>query len=173
MSAVIETRRLVLRQPTHDDVPSIVHWIGDYAVARYLTQVPHPYVPAMAEEWLATLPAEPSPRNATFAVVLPGKGVIGVVSLDSMLGYWIAQPFWGQGFVTEAAAALLHWHFDNCDVVSANCGAHFDNKASLAVQRNLGFAETHREMKFAVAQNRDVEHIWTSVTRDAFKACGR
>ena len=173
MSPVIETSRLILRQPAAEDVASIVAGVGSYSVAHYLTVVPHPYDAAMATDWLATLPATPTPGNVAFAIELPGKGMIGCVTLIDKLGYWIAQPFWGQGFVTEAAAALLHWHFAGVGDRTVRSGAHRDNRASLAVQKKLGFSETSREMQFVVSQQREIEHIWTHLTYAAFKASGR
>ncbi len=54
------------------------------------------------------------------------------------LGYWIAKPFWGRGFATEACAALI----DIARTLGLNCleGSHFlDNPASARVLEKLGF----------------------------------
>lgn len=169
MSPVIETRRLRLRVPTLADAGAIAEGVGAYSVARYLTVVPHPYEPRMAAEWIATLPSEPTPDRAAFLVELAGRGVIGCVTIMDKLGFWIAQPFWGQGFVTEAAGALVHWHFAGSDE-PVRCGAHWDNKASLAVQKKLGFTEIGRTLRFVISQNRHIEHIDTRLTRPAYEA---
>ena len=55
------------------------------------------------------------------------------------------------------------------DVVSS--GYHIGNAASAAVQRKLGFVETgERDTRFVRSQQREVEHIGTSLTRAQFEA---
>lgn len=166
----IETARLVLRPPTKRDAPVITEALGNYGVAQFLTPVQHPYTLSLAHQWLRTMPAAPVPGDATFMVELAGKGPIGCVALNKELGFWIAQPFWGQGFVTEAARALLGWHFAHSDAASVPCSAHYNNRASLAVQKKLGFTRTGISQRFSAAQNRLVEHIETTLTRGAFEA---
>ena len=57
------------------------------------------------------------------------------------MGYWIARPFWGRGFATEACAALI-------DIARALGlrqleASHFiDNPASARVLDKLGFEST-------------------------------
>jgi RimJ/RimL family protein N-acetyltransferase len=55
-----------------------------------------------------------------FAVTLRDGGeLIGAIGLDleraharAELGYWIGVPYWGRGYATEAAAALVAHAFD-------------------------------------------------------------
>jgi len=50
-------------------------------------------------------------------------------------------------------------------------GYHAGNAASAGVQRNLGFVESgRREMRFVRSQQREVEHIDTTLTRAQFGA---
>ena len=37
---------------------------------------------------------------------------MGVVGITGHLGYWLGKPFWGQGYMTEAAGALVDAYFD-------------------------------------------------------------
>ena len=48
----VETRRLVLRQPTFADVPRLALYAGDIDVARMLVAVPHPYTEAHASAFI-------------------------------------------------------------------------------------------------------------------------
>lgn len=165
----IHTQRLILREPTLDDAPCYALGIGEYDVARFLTPVPYPYTLAMAMDWLRQ--ARPAtPEQSVLIIELPGKGVIGCVSLLSELGFWIARPHWNRGYVTEAATALLDWHFSGSDKAVVVSSAHHDNIASLAVQKKLGFVPTGREMRFSQTLQHNVEHVVTSLSRQAWQS---
>ena len=163
----IRTQRLILREPDLDDAPCYALGIGEYDVARFLTPVPYPYTLTMAMDWLRQ--ARPAtPEQSVLIIDLPGKGVIGCVSLLSELGFWIARPHWNRGYVTEAATALLDWHFSGSDRAVVVSSAHHDNIASLAVQKKLGFVTTGREMRFSQTLQHNVEHVVTSLSRQAW-----
>ena len=165
----LETRRLILRDSTLDDAPRYALGVGEYEVAKFLTPVPYPYTMGMAIDWLRQ--ARPAtPERSMLMVELPGKGVIGCVSLLGELGYWIARPHWNKGYVTEAATALLDWHFAGCPAQAVLSSAHHDNAVSLAVQAKLGFVHMRHEMRFSQAQQRNVRHVVTSLSREAWTA---
>jgi RimJ/RimL family protein N-acetyltransferase len=194
----LETSRLVLRPPRLDDAPSYALGIGEYAVARWLTSVPWPYTLAMARDWLRRAP-QPSPDRAVFIVELPGRGVIGSASWERFqqkwspvlrfgnateqetgavrrtaplkeFGFWIARPFWGRGYATEAAEALIGWHFAETEAMAIGSSAQHDNQVSLRVQHKLGFREIGRETRFSEALQLDVEHVVTELTRQEWSA---
>jgi RimJ/RimL family protein N-acetyltransferase len=160
----IRTQRLILRECTLADAPCYALGVGEYEVAKFLTPVPYPYSLAMAVDWLRQ--ARPAtPEQSMLIIDLPGKGVIGCVSLINELGFWIARPHWNKGYVTEAATALLDYHFAGCDKDTVISSAHHDNIASLAVQKKLGFVPTRREMRFSQTLQRNVEHVVTTLSR--------
>ena len=164
----IATRRLILREATLDDAPCYALGVGEYDVAKFLTPVPYPYTLAMAIDWLRQ--ARPAtPEQSMLVIELPGKGVIGCVSLLNELGFWIARPHWNTGYVTEAATALLDWHFADSDGEAVVSSAHHNNFASLAVQKKLGFVTTGREMRFSQTLQHNVDHVVTSLSRQVWQ----
>lgn len=168
----IRTERLILRQPTLDDAPCYALGIGEYDVTRFLTPVPYPYTIGMAIDWLRQTP----PANAeksTLVIELPGKGLIGCVSLINELGFWIARPHWNRGYVTEAATAVLDWHFAETGSDSVSSSAHHNNGASLQVQRKLGFVNTGREMRFSQTLQHNVQHVVSRLSRQDWQARGQ
>lgn len=170
MDVTISTPRLLLRRQGRSDIPAIMAGLNDWEVVRYLTVVPFPYAPADAEEWIGRQ-VPPVPGHAVFALDRPGTGMIGAVTIVNELGYWLDRRHHGHGYVTEAAEALLDWHFAARpdDVVPS--GYHTGNAASARVQDKLGFVETRpREMRHVRPQKREVEHVGTSVTRAQFEA---
>ena len=170
MDVEISTPRLRLRPQREADIPAIVAGLNDWEVVRWLTVVPYPYTRADASEWIARQ-KPPVPGKAHFAVELPAIGLIGIVSLDDELGYWLSRSQHGHGYMTEACAALLEWHFTARPDGVVPSGYHVGNAASAAVQRKLGLVETgERDMRFVRSQQREVEHIHTSLTRAQFDA---
>ncbi|MET3927859.1 GNAT family N-acetyltransferase [Devosia sp. 2618] len=163
----ITTERLILREPSLDDAPFYALGVGDYDVARFLTPVPYPYTLAMARDWLRQA-RPPTPEQSLLVIDLPGKGVIGCVSLLNELGFWVARPHWNRGYVTEAATALLDWHFADCDAEVVTSSAHHNNAASLAVQKKLGFVTTGREMRFSQCLQHNVDHVVSRLTRESW-----
>lgn len=55
------------------------------------------------------------------------------------IGYGIEEPYWGKGYMTEAAQTLIDWAFQQagCCIVEAETEAH--NLASQRVLQKLGF----------------------------------
>src|SRR3546814_16245662 len=77
--------------------------------------------------------------------------LIGGVGLDRRqggaveLGYWVARPYWGLGYATEAGRHMID--LARMLGISRLTAAHFpDNPASGAVLRQLGFRPTGRRL---------------------------
>lgn len=140
---VLVTRRLTLRPPALLDADDIALWLSNWNVARMLGPVPFPYHRKDAEEWIAGLAEKPEGLVYT----IHRERLIGVVSLDGggsepRLGYWLAEPWHGKGFMTEAARSLLAYAFEACGVGAVTSSVFVDNPASLRVQEKLGFVVT-------------------------------
>lgn len=104
---------LFLRPAWAEDAGSIHAAISDPAIVRNLARAPWPYTRADAEAFVG-LPAEPflpcflmTLPNAEPAQIVGGAGLGRDEDGQVQLGYWVARPFWGRGFATEAARALV------------------------------------------------------------------
>ena len=106
MRANITTSRLLLRPPVMADAPAIARLVGDFEVSKWLSVVPHPYTLADARAFLRS-GVGPWQR----AITLEGA-LIGLVGIGPGLGFWLGRPYWGQGYMSEAAAALVGAWFD-------------------------------------------------------------
>lgn len=142
----IRSERLFLRPGWPEDWSEIMVAIADEAVARNMVQVPWPYTSEDARGFAAR---DQDRRHPHFLVTLPaadGARVIGCAGLKpgsecAELGYWIAKPYWGRGYATEAARGVLSLArtLGHGRIVAR----HFvDNPASGRVLRKLGFAPT-------------------------------
>lgn len=174
MTYFIETSRLRLRPPGLGDATRVTQLLNNFAVSGNLTRVPHPYTADHAREWLGGWRASAPASQASFIIDLKGSGAVGVVGFDlvegcASLGYWLGEPFWGQGIMSEATRAVVSWFFEHSDEEVITSGVFHFNMASLAVQQKLGFVETGRSVRHSLARAEDVEHIDTELTREAFE----
>lgn len=77
------------------------------------------------------------------------RGVIGLHDIERQrlawrmdkaeLGYWVAPPFHGQGFATEAAEAVVRYGFDTLQLHKIEVHSVDANQPSLGVINKLGF----------------------------------
>ena len=59
------------------------------------------------------------------------------------LGYWLGKPFWGKGYMPEAAAELMRHGFEDLNMTTIWCGYYDGNEKSKRVQEKLGFRYHH------------------------------
>ena len=143
---ILKTRRMLLRPPFMDDAPQIAERVGLKEVAWNLGRVPHPYQVSDAEDWLQDVPSRWEEDTAyVLAMTRRGEGVMGCISLRLMpmdvweIGYWLGKPWWGQGYATEAATALLDWAERELSISRFASGHFTDNPASGRILTKLGF----------------------------------
>jgi RimJ/RimL family protein N-acetyltransferase len=143
----LETDRLRLRAFTVDDAPLVRELAGAREVAATTLNVPHPYEEGMAEAWIAThAPAYAADEIATFAITLAGTGeLIGSIGLRigrsharAELGYWIGVPYWGRGYATEAAVAIIAFGFEELRLNRIYAQHMVGNPASGRVMQKAG-----------------------------------
>ena len=175
MKIMLKTRRLTLRPAAAADAPAIARYLNNFAVAGNLARVPYPYCLADAERWLSAANPDAPAEETGFAIDLPGAGYIGQVGfhLDGRsptIGYWLGEPFWHRGFMTEAARAVIDWYFAAGAHQKIYSGVFQFNKASLAIQKKLGFVETGVSLRHCLARGEQVRHIDTELSYGQWEA---
>jgi len=118
----LETERLVLRPFHLSDGPRVKELAGAREVYETTLLIPHPYPERAAEKWIAGHASQfLEDGGLTLAVTLKGEAsLIGAIGLgaNSMhrraeLGYWIGVSYWGNGYCTEAARAVIAYGFSS------------------------------------------------------------
>jgi RimJ/RimL family protein N-acetyltransferase len=141
---VLATARLVLRAPRRSDGKAIAALANDRRIAANTARIPHPYAIEDAEQFIASVNKREG--EACFAIALDGAA-IGVCSVDlredgAEIGYWLGVPYWGHGFATEAARALIDHAFGDLEHEALISGARVSNPASRRVLEKCGFQWT-------------------------------
>lgn len=142
MSFVLETERLVLRAMNEADIPELVPLIGAREVAATTLRIPHPYREEHAREYLAMVAKE---NELRLGIRLRDGALIGGIGLHpypdhkrAELGYWIGVPFWGNGYATEAARAVVRYGFEQIGLNRIFAGYFKHNVASGRVLQKIG-----------------------------------
>jgi RimJ/RimL family protein N-acetyltransferase len=149
---VLATSRLTLRPFVPADAADVRRLAGDRAVADTTLNIPHPYEAGMAEAWIAAHPMLfARGENLVLAIGLPQTPVIGAISLrfsiehaHAELGYWIGVPYWGQGYATEAARAIVAHAFDAEPTHRVYAQHVSRNQASGRVMQKIGMRHEGR-----------------------------
>ncbi|AEG50624.1 GCN5-related N-acetyltransferase [Sphingobium chlorophenolicum L-1] len=152
------TPRLLLRPGWMEDAQALAEAIGDPSVLRNLTRAPAPYGLADAQAFLAQPQDQRLPNLLAFTRTKGAPRLVGGCGIHPAddgapeLGYWIARPYWGLGFATEAAQAVMH--MAQAAGVRNVRAVHFaDNPASGNVLRKIGFRPTGRiEKRFSLGR---------------------
>ena len=162
MRDIIETDRLVLRQTELRDAPAFSKLVSDIDIARMTGSIAYPYPRLSAEYKIMTFHAAKRRGLAyPYAITLKGRdALIGITDLFKRgptslweIGYWIGRPFWGEGYMTEACAALLMEADAALGPADRVAGVFTDNPGSARVLEKLGFEKTGEpEYYFAMAR---------------------
>jgi RimJ/RimL family protein N-acetyltransferase len=157
------TERLLLRPGWVEDAPALLTAIGDERIVRNLARPPWPYRLADAEAFLARESAADAPMCLVFLRDAGAPRLIGGIGFGPKtddgreFGYWIAKPYWGRGFATEAGRAVIANARHSLRIDRLDAGHFLDNPASGRVLAKLGFRPTGiTRMRHCAARNAEV-----------------
>jgi [ribosomal protein S5]-alanine N-acetyltransferase len=118
----LRTVRLVLRAWDTSNAAALQRLVGRREIADTMISVPHPFTQEYAEKWIASHGEAFAKGEAVhFAIILAETGsVVGAVELRAInvehghaeMSCWIGVEWWGQGFATEAALAVIRFAFE-------------------------------------------------------------
>ena len=143
---VLETERLVLRAPRLEDAKALATLANDRRIAENTLRIPHPYSLADAQAFITH--ANAGDDEAVFLISARSGAIVGACGLATLdgetpeIGYWLGVPFWGKGYATEAARALIDHAFGDLGLEVLLGGARVSNPASRRVLEKCGFRWT-------------------------------
>ena len=141
----LTTSRLLLRKPRPEDAPLIfAAYAQDPEVSRYLTFRPHRDISEAKEAVERSLENWRTGKSYSWLIFSrDGEKLVGAISARNdqgiNLGYLLARPFWGQGFMSEALAAIVDWAFTNPSVFRVWAVCDLENTASARLLERNGF----------------------------------
>lgn len=144
---MFQTKRLILRKWTEADADSLYEYAKDPAVGPIAGWPPH----KSKEESLAVIQNVFNGAECYAICEKDSNKAIGAIELklnghpdnECELGYWLGKPFWGHGYMPEAARELLCRAFKVLGMLKIWCRYYDGNEKSKRVQEKLGFQYYH------------------------------
>jgi [ribosomal protein S5]-alanine N-acetyltransferase len=160
MTPVLLTQRLLLRPFEHEDAPALATLLNDPGVAIGICSAPLPFTTLHASARILMIRArEVAGKDYVWAVENTEGNLIGTLGLSEVgadtlrLGYAYARDHWGQGFASEALAAVMDWASRNLADHHIYAEVFHDNPASAAILAKLGFVETGTSARYSFARD--------------------
>jgi [ribosomal protein S5]-alanine N-acetyltransferase len=137
----------VVRDWARSDQESLVRHANNRNVWRNLThRFPHPYTSADAERWFASLEGMPEPTHWAIELESHAVGAVGVMLREGVhaksagFGYWLGEPYWGRGIMTQVVRAVVPYAMRRFNVVRLESPVFAWNPASMRVLEKCGFS---------------------------------
>lgn len=139
----------MLVTPTMAHAPAIAALANNENVHRWMARLPYPYGIEDARVFVQEI--APGDAECCFAITRDGTfmGIIGLHFADGEapeLGYWLGEPYWGLGYASEAAIAVVE-AARSAGAGSLRSRALLDNAGSRNVLAKAGFTETHKAIE--------------------------
>ena len=149
---ILHTERLILRPWTEDEAESLYEYAKDLEVGPIAGWPPHKSVGESKDVIKNVLAVEENyaicekdSNCAIGAIALKLNGHTDMTERDDEceLGYWIGKPYWGRGYMPEAAKELIRHGFEELGMTTIWCGYYDGNSKSKRVQEKVGFEYHH------------------------------
>jgi RimJ/RimL family protein N-acetyltransferase len=150
VTPTIRTRRLVLRPLALSDAPAIQRHFNNWNIIRRLAAVvPWPYPADGAETFIRQQLGKIAAGEEIYQWVLvlrDGDGeAIGNISFRTRTdgpkgnrGFWLAEPHWNRGLMTEAISSVNDFVFGTLGIESFHVSNAASNAASRRVKQKTG-----------------------------------
>lgn len=145
----LETERLILTPVQLNDAPAIQKHFNNWNIIKNLLDtVPWPYPDDGAEDYLKNIVIPQIEKGETYVWAIKTKEapheLIGLIEYrhvtqrDDNRGFWMAEPYWNKGYMTEAVSAVNDFIFDTLKVEKITVCNFKGNEASRRVKEKTG-----------------------------------
>ncbi len=158
--------RSIVRSWTNDDVASLVKYADNHKIWLNLRdRFPHPYTRRDARDFIHL--ARSQRPETMFAIEVDGEaaGGIGFVPhtdverVSAEIGYWLGEPFWGRGIVTEALAAVTKYAVHSHHLTRVFALPYARNFASCRVLEKAGYVLEARLRRSAIKNGEIIDQM--------------
>lgn len=147
---VLTTERLRLRKLDPKDIPSLINYANNEGVSENILNIKLPYEMEDAVFWMNfSLQGFKNNERCVFAITLKEEDAfIGAIGLHfngehetAQLAYWIGNPFWGKGLMSEAVEAVIKFGFTELRLHKIYATRFSGNDASAKILLKNGMVE--------------------------------
>ena len=163
--------RCEIRSWRTDDLASLVAYADNRKIWLNLRdRFPHPYTRRAGREFLHGIVMQ-RPETA-FAIDVGGEAVGGigfamqhdVERVSAEIGYWLAEPFWGRGIVTEALTAVTSYAIATHGFTRLFALPFATNLASCRVLEKAGYVVEGRLRRSAIKDGKIIDQMQYAFT---------
>ena len=164
-TVALSTAELELRPLAAGDVDDLHRLAGEFEVARWTADIPHPYGREEAESFVAHA-IERFRHESGFAFAITARALdgalVGSIDLQPLgeseaeIGYWVGLPYQGRGYASEAVGAVLGFAAETLAVERIWARVAQDNLASIRVLEKSGMRLKGRGRQFWKSRGGDV-----------------
>ncbi|EKE09569.1 MAG: NTP pyrophosphohydrolase [uncultured bacterium] len=166
----LATERLTLRPLQESDAEILTQLANNQRIAERLCRLPYPYLLKDGQDFIGY--AQRSLKEGKFVILAivrrSDQQFMGVISLEKELGYWLGEPYWAQGYGTEAMRAFIHFCFHVLKQKELIASALVSNTASRRIFEKLGFKETGHKKISSIAWTGTRQSMGYALSRHDF-----
>ncbi|HMO41597.1 MAG TPA: GNAT family protein [Saprospiraceae bacterium] len=155
----LQTDRFLLRRWRKGDLSALVKYANNQKIANFLRDgFPYPYTRKDGQQFLRMATRQDAANLMAIEMNAEAVGSIGFFRQmdihrgNAEIGYWLAEPYWGQGIMSEAVALFSRYIFEQYDIIRLYAEVFATNRASQHVLERAGF-EREAILKCAIIKN--------------------
>jgi len=178
----LETPRLYLRPLSLEDSSSVQRYFDNWKIIKYIgADIPWPYPADGAVSFLKeTFEKVTSSETYLWGLVIKNfsSEVVGVIEYrleegeEDNRGFWLGEPFWGQGLMTEAVIATQDYIFHDLEKNRLIVRNAESNEGSRVIKKRCG-AEKIDRVQSEYLSGDTWEEVW-EITRERWLSiCGQ
>ncbi len=159
-------KEVKLRLLTMEDAPKMAELANNEKISINLRDgFPHPYTFKDAEEFITKFGHHDQMKVFAIEYKDHYAGNIGlhigedVYRKSAEIGYFLGEPFWNKGIMTEAVNQMVNYGFNHLEIVRIHTGIFEYNLASQRVLEKCGFKKEAVFEKAIFKNNR----LWDEV----------
>ena len=140
--------KIAIRPWEEGDSAALANLLNNPRILHNLRDgLPYPYTEKDAADYIRAMRSADPESTFAFAVTLDGEviGSAGVFRRDNIhrrtaeLGYYLGEPYWGRGYMTQAARLVCARVFEGTDILRIFAEPFARNAASCRVREKAGF----------------------------------
>lgn len=168
--------KIKLRPWTYEDLHNLVKYANNSNIAKNLTdKFPFPYTEEDGMRFIESATKDDPIHIFAIDVNDQAVGAIGIHPQDDIhrrnaeLGYWLAEPFWGQGIISKAIKLVVDFAFKNYNIDRIFARPFGTNIASQRVLEKNGFVLEGKFEKVLEKNGELLDELIYAIRRENWK----
>jgi len=165
-----------LRPWNISDLDNLVKYANNWNIAKNMTdQFPYPYSEKDGKAFIE-MATKDNPIHI-FAIDVDGQAVGGIGihpqgdihRKNAELGYWLAEPFWGQGIISNSIKSIVDFAFETYAINRVFARPYGTNIASQKVLEKNNFVLEGKFDQVLIKDNNLLDELVYAIRRENWK----